>query len=50
MHKCIYDSKVLHVDETRPIILFDWKPGRPPDYLKAFLSGFSGTIPSHVLK
>ena len=44
MHKCIYDIKVLHVDETPPIILFDWKPGPPPDYPRAFLSGFSGTI------
>ena len=73
MHKCIYDSKVLHVDETPckvmhiddkkdgaktymwvyrnrplcgtpPIVLFDWEPGRTPDYPRDFLSGFSGTI------
>ena len=50
MHKCIYDRKVLHVDEPPPIILFDWKPGRTPNHPRAFLSSFSGTIASHILK
>ena len=27
-----------------PIVLFDWEPGRTPDYPRDFLSGFSGTI------
>ena len=38
MHKCIYDIKVLHVDETPPIILFDWKPGPPPITRELFLA------------
>lgn len=29
---------------TPPIVLFDWEPGRTPDYPRDFLSGFSGTI------
>ena len=38
MHKCIYDSKALHVGETPPIILFDWKPGRPPIIRELFFA------------
>ena len=44
MHKCIYDSKVLHVDEIPPIVLFDGEPRRTPDYPRDFLSGFLGTM------
>ena len=44
MHKCMYDGKILHIYETLPIALFNWKPVRNSDYAKAFLNGFLVTI------
>ena len=38
----VYRNHPLYA--TPPIILFDRKPGRTPDYPRAFFSSFSGTI------